>query len=637
LTTSAALPQASQAPVDLLDALSACDAGNRPRQALQRLRAFAAAHAGQVDVLAAAAGALLALGQWARADLLLGAARDAGPDHPEVRHLQRLFEARALEQAGRRMDAIGVLTQCVRERADDPLAWTRLADNLLHLSQWHQAQSILTSVVRDHPRLAVAWRLLGMCLYSTGKIDRACEALDTAWALAPNDSGVGLSRALVRAHAAGDPAVTRALYAEWGQRFADPITAAATPLPRLTGARRDPLRRLRVGYVSGDLREHPIAYFMAPLLAHHDPAQVEVHVYATTDEADAITARIRATVPHWHAVAALDVHQLLHLIRSHQIDVLVDLSGHTDGERLGTFVRRAAPVQVTWMGFIHTLGIQAMDYRLTDAEINPPGSDAHYVESLFRLSRIGVYQPPEHSPLVLQPPMRAEGVPTLACLNHPRKLTDAMLRLWGRILARVPAARLLLISAEPTQDKAEAALWPRLRDLGLPIGRIYVSPHLPIDDYMALGSVVDVALDTAPVSGGTTTLHALWMGVPVVTLDASEAIQAYTASLLRGLDLADWIAGDEHAYVEKVVALLADPEGLARHRATIRSRMRASRLMGYEARAREVEHAYRLMWVNHLFGERRFLDSATPLNEALAALSARRAARQPRTGGTGGR
>jgi predicted O-linked N-acetylglucosamine transferase (SPINDLY family) len=364
-----------------------------------------------------------------------------------------------------------------------------------------------------------------------------------------------------------------------------------------------------------------MAWFIEPVFAHHDPASVELHVYST-GRRDAVTERLQRHVPHWHDVAALSDDALLARIRADRIDVLVDLSGHTEGQRLFVFARRAAPVQVTWLGFMHPLGMRAMDYRLTDTATDGDGADAHYIETLFRLHCMASYVPPP-APLLETLPMQANGFPTLASLNNSKKVTDHMLSVWGRILHARPDAQLLLMVQERTPQDARAQMLPRLERLGLPVERIYISPQLPLDEFMSLGTVADIALDTAPVSGGTTTLHSLWMGLPIVARDSREAAEGSTARTLEVLGCGEWVAPDDDGYVERVLSLLDSPQALLTHRQGIRDRMLASPLMDYRQRTRELEQAFRLMWINHLLGERRFTSLAATVDDGLRALEVR--------------
>ncbi|MGD9942535.1 MAG: glycosyltransferase [Burkholderiaceae bacterium] len=538
--------------------------------------------------------------------------------------IESIRAGQAAEAGGDAGAALGHYAQALAADPRSAKAWTRVGMIMVQLMKWREAAEQLQLARQLDPQDAEAAHGLAVACFHIGETARALEQIDAAAQLAPQDWRIAGSQAYMHAATAADPARTLALYRAWGERFADPLAAGVRPPDN----EPSPTRRLRIGYVTADFREHSVAFFMEPVLAHHDAAQVEVFVYSS-GRADEVTARLRALVPHWHDVAALDDEALHGLIRSHRIDVLIDLSGHTVGQRLFVFARRAAPVQVTWLGFMHTLGMRAIDYRITDGGVDPPGNERWYVERLFRVGCMACYSPPPDSPLLLEPPLRQNGFATLISLNNAKKLTDPMLQLWGRILQARPTVQLVVMVQERNPEDARAQIEPRLRRLGLPLDRVLVSPQLPLREFMQLGHIADVALDTAPISGGTTSLHALWMGLPVVALDAEEAAQAATARTLQGLGLGEWVAHDADSYLATVLALIDDAERLRAHRSEIRERMRASAPMDYRRQVAELERALRLMWLNHLLGEPRYLHTDVDLEQALRDCSARLPAASP--------
>lgn len=536
-------------------------------------------------------------------------------------HQSDRLAADAFLQAEKYLSAMEIYNRLISQDPRDAQAWVGVGMVMVRTLQWAQAAETFQFVI-DELDADNAMALYGqsVALFHLGQTEAAAQAVERACALAPRDWRIYEWRAYVQATLDPDPARIRALYEDWGRRFADPLTARAQPLLALTPERRDATRRLKIGYVSGDLRQHSIAFFMEPVLARHDPQQVDVHVYST-GQRDAFTERIASLVPHWFDVVDLGDAALCDLIRSHEIDVLVDLSGHTVGHRLFTFARRAAPVQVTWLGFMYTLGMQAMDYRFTDGGVSPPGSQAGFTEKLFYLDGMASYIPPAGTPEIGELPMRLHGHPTLISLNNSKKVTDEMLQLWGEILALRPETHLILMAQEIDQDNAVQQMLPRLQRLGLPLDRVVISRQLPLDDFMTLGNLADIALDTYPISGGTTTLHALWMGLPVVALQGTEATSSATATTLQGLGWGEWVAVDRPAYLKKVIDLIDHPQRIEMYRQSMRMRMQNSPLMDYAARARDVERAYRLMWINHLLNCPRYLDVSHDLGLALRSLS----------------
>jgi len=456
---------------------------------------------------------------------------------------------------------------------------------------------------------------LALSHFNLGHREQALALIEEA-ARHSHDSNIWVLRAWIRSNIDKDAARTLAAFQDWGRRFADPLTRKAGPFRKQD---RRPGKKLRVGYVTADFRVHSIAFFMQPVLRHHDPAQVEIYVYSG-GKSDYITEAMRKDVPHWFDTIGMPDDELYQLIRSHEIDVLVDLSGHTAENRLLVFARRAAPVQVTWLGYMNTLGMKGMDYRLTDWSADPAGSEAFYTEKLFRLECMASYVPPEYAPLRDQLPMEANGYPTLISLNNSFKITDAMLRVWARVLVQRTDARLIIMVKESTPEAARSAMQQRVEDAGLPVERVSVVPQLLLAQFMELGFMADVALDTSPVSGGTTTLHALWMGLPVVALDAERAIDSSSARILAGVGRGELVAtGGEDAYVQLVVELLKSPQRLAHYRATNRAVLQASVLMDYAARTAEVEAAFRLMWLNYLGKVPRYLNVYCDVAQAVRA------------------
>lgn len=492
-------------------------------------------------------------------------------------------------------------------------AWVHLGRAFLKMENWANAIPALETVLALQPGNAWAQHGLSLAYFNTGRRSEALALIDTV-CRANNNSYMWQLRAFLHSQASSDPVQTLEVYREWGRRFADPLTRRAAPL---RVADRNPRKRLKVGYVTADFRLHSIAFFMMPVLQHHDPEAVEIHVYST-GRRDALTDVIQQSVPHWHDVIELSEEALHALIRSHGIDILVDLSGHTEGNRLLTFARRAAPVQVTWLGFMHPLGMKAMDYRLVDFAISPSGHEKYYSETLFRLNSMVSYAPPAYAPLCEEPPMLKHGYPTLVSLNSSAKVTDDMLRVWARILHERSDARLIIMVKERTADAAQLHMQPRIEAAGMPIERVFVMHQQPLNQFMEIGHIADVALDTAPVSGGTTTLHALWMGLSIVALNAERGIDAATALTLRGLGFGGEVADDVDGYVQATLSLMGNPERLLLQRQSARERMRRSFLMDYAQHATDLEKAYRLMWLNWLRGDHQALSTATDLDYWLA-------------------
>lgn len=495
--------------------------------------------------------------------------------------------------------------------------WIRIAYILLLGLRWDEAINALNTALAIEPDSVEALRFMAYAHYNLGRLEEARTTIEKA-ASRSNASEVWVLRAWILAAIDKDPQRTLQAFCEWGMRAADPLTRSAKPL---VVADRNPRRKLKVGYVTADFRRHSVAFFMLPVLEHHNPEEVEIHVFSSGRDDD-FSAVMKKHVKFWHSVIDMTEEELCRFVRIMRIDILVDLSGHTLGQRLLAFAQRAAPVQVTWLGFMNPLGMQAMDYRLTDYGINPPGSEPHFSETLVRLNCMASYAPPGYAPLRESLPMDEKGHPTLISLNNSVKVTHEMLVLWARILERRPDARLVIMVKEKTAEAAQAAMQHRVEAAGMPLDRVFVMHQQSLENFMELGHLADLALDTSPVSGGTTTLHALWMGLPVVAMDAERSVDASTARTLQGVGLGGWVAQTEDDYVDKVLQLLDDRDTLLEHRATARDRLRNCVLMDYATRTAELEKAYRLMWVAYLQGQVRAMDVGLDLEAEYAALEA---------------
>lgn len=517
-------------------------------------------------------------------------------------------------------DSIIAFTRCVALDLQNLEAWSLMGFSFLDMFKMKEALETFAFILQMEPSNAGAVFGCALAQEMMGNQAEAIELIDHAVALDPTNHKLYPLRAYLHATHGRDPAVTLAYFRDWAERFADPYTDAAKPIR----CDRTPDRKLRIGYVSADLRNHSVAFFVEPMFAHHDRRHFHVSVFSS-GAVDAVTERMRPNVDAWFDISGFSDDDACELVRRQKIDVLIDLSGHTVGNRLLMFARRAAPVQVTWLGFMYTTGMKAMDYRITCAIQDPPGASEHaHREQLFRVKRSTVYLPPADTPLAAEPPMVAKGRVTFASLNNLKKVTDHMLGVWRRILEQVPDSILIVIGSERTQEEAVAQQRGRLQAAGLPLERLCILPRMPMDGFMQLGTIVDIALDTAPLSGGTTTMHSLWMGLPIICMAGEQAFANSTSSALTALDIADTVASSDEEYIAKAVELARSPERQARFRADIRPRMQNSYLMDYAGFVADMEHAYRLMWLNYLRGETRHLDTATPVADALADFAAAR-------------
>ncbi len=427
---------------------------------------------------------------------------------------------------------------------------------------------------------------LGVAQLEQGAIDNARRTFDAALAQGPLNRHAADNRLYLDIYVETDPAKICAHHRAWGHEL-------HLPVPPAPHAARKPLK---LGYVSADFRRHSVSFFVEELLRHHDPREVEVHAYSDVVQPDDVTARLRKMTPHWHDVAAWDDERLRAAIRETGIDVLVDLSGHTNGNRLSVFAKRAAPVQVSALGYPATTGVSAMDYRLCDAVTDPPGSEIYTTEELMRLHALHCFTPPENAPAVSPLPLRARGYVTFGSFNKLAKIGDHTVRLWAGILNAVPGARLVLKSKPLVEGDTCAALRRRFAAHGIDAARLDLRGWEPGDKgHLAAYGEIDIALDTFPYNGTTTTCEALWMGVPVVSLAGKGHAARVGASLLTSAGLRAWCASKEDEIQGIVDTAISDPQTLAALRATLREQMRASRLCDGLTYTRDLESAYRAM------------------------------------------
>jgi predicted O-linked N-acetylglucosamine transferase (SPINDLY family) len=417
----------------------------------------------------------------------------------------------------------------------------------------------------------------------------AGEAFDRARALAPADMAIA-SAALFADHydPIGSPTQALARARSWP----NPAPGAPRPTPRDP----DPERRLRVGYASPDFANHSCSYFLAPPLAAHDRAQVQVFAYSDVAVPDGITAAFRGLDLVWRDMAGKDDDAFLAQARDDGIDILVDCAGHTTGNRMGAFARRGAPVQVTWLGYPGTTGLDVFDARLVDCETDPDGAPAS--EPLVRVpGGFLAYLPPPYAPAPGPPPFARKGYATFGSFNNLPKLNPGTLDLWARAVAPVPEARLLVkargLDEAPTAERVRG----HLARAGLPPERVELRGFVDgVAAHIALYGEVDIALDPTPYNGTTTTCEALWMGVPVLTLAGDRHAGRVGASLLTHAGLADCVAGTPDQFVARAAALASDRGRLSDLRAGLRARLSASPLCDGPRLARELETVYRALW-----------------------------------------
>ncbi|MBI3839902.1 MAG: tetratricopeptide repeat protein [Planctomycetia bacterium] len=499
-----------------------------------------------------------------------------------------------LRQCGRFAEAATEFQNAVRLDPNNFEAYTNLGVLWNELGRAEEAINACRKAIELNPRNDIAYCNLGVFLMLQGQLDEALEYYRTAIQLAPEKAGQhGNLLYALNYHPALDPAKIFAEHRSWAERHADPLTAHSAPHAN----DRTTNRRLRVGYVSPNFRVHAVNFFSEPILACHDHACCEVFCYSDVQLADDATGRLQSYADHWREIVGLGDQEASELIRRDQIDILVDLTGHISGSRLLVFARKPAPVQVTYLGYQNTTGMMGMDYRLTDAWSDPPGTtDSFHTEELIRLPRsFFCYQPSADAPPVSSLPALASGYVTFGSFNSFAKVTPEVLSVWATILLAVPQSRLVLLA--PLTERLRAHVTTSFERRGVSAQRLELCDRRAHKEYLELIQRVDIALDPFPFNGHTTTCDALWQGVPVVMLAGQTYASRFGSSALVTLGLNELIGSAREQYAEIAMRLAGNLGKLAERRANLRPLMARSPLVDFQGFTRHLEEAYRKMWI----------------------------------------
>jgi predicted O-linked N-acetylglucosamine transferase (SPINDLY family) len=532
----------------------------------------------------------------------------------------------ALADKGQLDEAIVAYRQAIALKPDYAEAYNNLGNALANNGQLDEAIAGYRQAIALKPNYAEAHSNLGIALADQRKLDEALAAYRQAIALKPNlaeahnnlgyalkdmgqlDDAIAAHRHAIRIkpdyvkahdnlvftlqfHPGYDGAMIHEELRRWDQQHAEPLKK----LIQSHSNNRDPQRRLRIGYVSPDLGQHAVGQSLLPLLREHDHRQMEIFCYSSIVRPDALTGQLRRHADVWRSIVGLSDFQAATLIRQDRIDILVDLSLHTAKNHLLVFAHKPAPVQVTYLGYCGSTGMDAMDYRLSDPYLDPSDSDlSFYSERTIRLPETyWCYRVAGPTPEPSPPPVSMTEYITFGCLNNFAKASPPALDLWAEILRAVPSSRLIVHSHPGTHVDAVRR---RFAGNGVSPDRLEFPTRQPWPQYIQTYGRIDIALDPFPWGGGITTCDALWMGVAMVTLLGRTAVGRGGASILTNLGLPELIAQTPQQYVQIAAGLASDLPRLAELRRTLRARMQSSPLMDAPRFARNVEAAYRQMW-----------------------------------------
>ena len=552
--------------------------------ALRRALAIAPGDAAQFQL----AKLLRARGAFDEGEALLRQMLEREPRSAELH--AALYEAH--KARGDQEAAAAALRTALEMRPDWAAAWAMYAEVMKALQRLPECEAALRRALALDRTLAPAYRLLGSILVDQLRMDEAQEVYAAGREFDPNgyvdvcelfvlnfDDRIGAEELFARHKA-------------FGERY------ERTHAPRFSSYanRPDRDRPLRIGYVGGDFRAHPVGFAFLPLVDRHDRARCEAYCYSVYEVADRYTRHIAERADRWRNVALAPPAEVADLIQRDGVDILVDLSGYTGIPTFDILALRPAPVQAGWLGYLSTTGLTRIDYRITDAFADPPGlAERFHTEKLLRLPHsqwcyralLAIEPPPS-------PPCAGNGFVTFGAFNQSAKISATTRGLWAEILKRVPGSRLLMVGVSP--GPATQRVLDDFASQGVSPGAVSVQPRVSFEDYFRLIGSVDIALDPWPYSGGTTTCDTLWMGTPVLTLTGTRSVSRSASSALGVLGLHDWIAATPEEYVAKAVAFARDAGALAQLRGSLRARMQASPLMDEARFVRDMEDLYRQMW-----------------------------------------
>ena len=531
-------------------------------------------------------------------------------------------------QVGRIEIAVQLIEKAVALHPGEAFFHCNLAKYCIDLGRFEQALTETQAALKLAPRVADSFYNMGIALQGLNRQDEAMGAYRTALEIKRDhaqahanlaniykDRGnIGQAMAHLRfavrfgetlsvahsnlvycmlMHPEFNAAALRQELQAWNRQHAAALRPGVQQFPN----DKNPDRPLRIGFVSPDFRGHVIGFNLLPLFQQHDKKQFAFHCYSGVISPDNVTEQFRGLSAAWRTTLGVSDDQVAKMIRDDQIDILVDLSLHLNGNRLLVFARKAAPVQATFAGYPGSTGLETMDYRLSDPYLDPPGaSDADYCEKTILLPHsFWCYNAPSQEPPVNDLPAYAQSRITFGCLNNFCKVNDTTLRLWAKIMAQVPESRLILLSSQGEHRRQNFGL---MMQQGIAAERIGFVETLPRSTYLSVYHQIDIGLDTLPYNGHTTSLDAFWMGVPVVTLVGRTVVGRAGYSQLMNLGLPELCAQTPEQYMQTVVELARDLPRLAELRKTLRSRLQQSPIGDAAGFTRGVEGAFRTMWRN---------------------------------------
>ncbi|HEX8956885.1 MAG TPA: tetratricopeptide repeat protein [Burkholderiaceae bacterium] len=543
-----------------------------------------------LNTLNNAANLLRRMGRFAEALQCYNRALGLAPDHAVV----LCNRALALRDLGRIPDAMADLRRAVELQPVFPEAWCNLGEAWRDVRNNNEALHCFRRAIEQKPDFAVAHNNLGVLLRDLGQLEAAQASSRRALALRPGYLNAH-SNLLLTGHYLPHACAMDLL--QEARAYGETVLRTAQPFTSWPNA-RDPQRRLRIGLVSGDLRRHPVGFFLDSVLAAlKEQDDLDIVAYATRPGDEEMTPRLAASCLAWHSATGWPDARLAEQVRADGIDILIDLAGHTAHNRLAMFASKPAPVQLSWLGYFGTTGVAAMDYLLADPWSLPPQFEAHFTERIRRLPETRLcFSVPEDAPEVSTLPALRNGRVTFGCFGNLSKMNDDVLALWAEVMQAMPGSRLLLKAKQLDDVAMRSDVLARMARCGIGENRVALESYAARRDYLASYAKVDIVLDTFPFPGGTTSAEALWMGVPVLTMKGDSFVACQGVGIMANTGLAHWIAQDRADYVRLAQKHASNLPALAAQRQLMRRQLLASPLFDAGRFARHFEAALRAMW-----------------------------------------
>lgn len=523
----------------------------------------------------------------------------------EPAHKIALFNLAVLEKNPWRLqdwDSAGFLRRKIAMEGESAYLEGLLGSTLVITNKLAEAKRVLLGLVEKHPENVRAWTVLAECVTRMGDADRGVEYYRKAIELQPEGPDTYSYLAFTETYL--NDRTRESIFAshlEWAECLDKNLHGKKfTHIPA-----DDPEKKLRIGYVSGDFCSHPAGHLLRGVLQEHDHEKFEIHCFSASSFSDNLTNTLRSLSDYWHEIASISDDEFAKLVNTLEIDIMIDLSGHTLHNRLPAFALKPAPIEATWIGYFHSTGLSSIDYFISDRYTTPDPAKQCFSETPVRLphSRF-CFVPCNDAPEVSEPPYQRTAYVTFGSFNRLPKLSPKVIDAWSRIVMSVPDSRLIIKSAELSDAETAERMKEKFAAAGLSAERLLLRPGSSYLQMFEEYADIDIALDTFPFNGGMTTFDALWMGVPVVALEGTSVVSRQSTSILCNLGLEELIFPDVESYIAGAVALANDRDRLAELRTIMRPRMSRSSLCDAEQFTQDLETLYQRMWQAWCRGEK---------------------------------